>query len=94
MLVKLLFGLLRKLLRLEDEPEIVYVAQTFRDPQTGQYITVEALCSCGWNVAYGGSDEYSFYCEHCDRGCLEGLPTCEYCVNLASTRPHGDTIEE
>jgi hypothetical protein len=27
-----------------------------------------------------------YWCEHCDRGCPEGLPTCEFCIELYTSR--------
>lgn len=68
----------------EDEPGVYLVKEVY-DPELGGVVLVELLCLCGWHVSpFEAGEEYNYWCEHCDRSCTEGLPTCYYCGNLAS----------
>lgn len=76
----------KKLFRRDRDEDIgTYLAKQFYDPVSKDMIVVELLCLCGWNVSpFDIDSEENYWCEHCDRACAEGLPTCYYCDTLAS----------
>lgn len=62
-----------------------YLAYTYFDTAANEEIIIQLLCTCGWNVSGFKSEvEGTYWCEHCDRICSEGLPTCYFCGNLAN----------
>jgi hypothetical protein len=76
----------RRVFRLDkDEDTGTYLVKQFYDPGTKSMVLIELMCLCGWNASPFDSDtEDNYWCEHCDRSCAEGLPTCYYCDNLAT----------
>jgi hypothetical protein len=75
----------RKLFRRNEEDTGTYLVKQFYDPIAKDFILVELMCLCGWNASPFDSDlEDNYWCEHCDRTCVEGLPTCQYCNTLAT----------
>lgn len=63
-----------------------YLVYSYYDVNTKEDIVINLLCTCGWNVSeFKSQVEDTFWCEHCDRMCEEGLPTCYFCENLASS---------
>jgi hypothetical protein len=75
--------------RIEEIDETVeYIVEKIFDPETNSLYFIEMTCVCGWTVAYFPDGEEEFWCEHCDRHCNEGMPTCNFCVNLYSAKEH------
>jgi hypothetical protein len=80
---------------IEVDPEPKYLIESFFDLATGKLTIVELVCACGWPVAkFEDNDTMEYWCEHCDRGCPEGLPTCSFCVELYVTRHEESTSED
>jgi len=67
-------------IELEDEPK--YLIESFFDEGSGKLTIRQLVCACGWPVAEFAEGKTEYWCEHCDRGCPEGLPTCEFCIEL------------
>jgi hypothetical protein len=67
-------------IELEDEPK--YLIESFFDEGSGKLTIIQLVCACGWPVAEFAEGKTEYWCEHCDRGCPEGLPTCEFCIEL------------
>ena len=65
---------------------VEYIIERVYDEESNAVYFIEIVCTCGWNVAYFSENEDNFWCEHCDRTCLEGLPTCFFCDNLSRAR--------
>lgn len=61
------------------EPEHEYMGYTMTDEETGMTLSVLMICGCGNPVVVAGREEANFWCEHCDRVCVEEKP-CQFCV--------------
>lgn len=70
---------------LEKELGVEFLRQHFYDEFLDMDITVEIVCTCGLPVVRAGED--SFYCLHCDRHCIHGLPQCPQCRFGMADRP-------
>lgn len=62
------------------EPEYEYMGYTMTDEATGMTLSVLMVCGCGNPVVAAGAEETNFWCEHCDRPCIEAKP-CEFCIS-------------
>lgn len=71
-------------IEVDDEPK--YMIDSFFDPERGKLTIIQLVCACGWPVAEFQDGRMEYWCEHCDRGCPEGLPTCEFCIELYTSR--------
>lgn len=83
--MKWLTRIFNRVFKRGEEYNSIYLIKELYNPELQETIIVNLVCLCGWNVSpFKGGDEYSYWCEHCDRPCKEGLPTCYYCNTLAS----------
>lgn len=78
----------------EIEPEPEYIIETIVNPYNGTITIIELVCTCGWPVAEFASDKMEYWCEHCDRVCPDGLPTCSLCVELYMNKPEEPQPED
>lgn len=76
----------------EDEPK--YLIESYFDPKDGKLTIIQLVCACGWPVAEFSEDKNEYWCEHCDRGCPEGLPTCQFCIELYISKMEQGPSEE
>lgn len=78
--------LIRKKRNKDITEPVEYIVERVFDRETNSLYFLEMVCVCGWTVAYFPEGEEEFWCEHCDRHCNEGMPTCFFCSNLYSAR--------
>ena len=79
----------------KKDSRVNYIVEKVYDHENRSLYLVELLCTCGWNVAHFDKNvnEHNFWCEHCDRACLDGLPTCFLCENLYEAGPQDVIID-
>jgi hypothetical protein len=77
---KWIFGKPEIKIIVDDEPK--YLIESYFDEDSGKLTIIQLVCACGWPVAEFADNKIEYWCEHCDRGCPEGLPTCQFCIEL------------